>query len=78
MQVLSDAREAPRVKRNVFAAGTLASYREQLEHLKQRAEISRLSFERHPSHHNEIHKLYAEQAVADFLAGHPSLQTETT
>lgn len=73
MQVLSDPREAVRVKRDVFATGRLASHREQLEHLKQRAEIARISQERHPSHANEIHKLYADQAVADFLAAHPSL-----
>lgn len=76
MHVLSEPRrdEAPRVKRDVFAAGRLASNREQLEHLKQRAEIARISFERYPSHAQEIEKLYAEQAVADFLALHPGLE----
>lgn len=66
-------------KRNVFAAGRIASNREQLEHLKQRVEIARISFERHPSHANEIHKAYAEQALADFQDAHPlPLPPETT
>lgn len=75
MQVLSEARrnEAPRVKRDVFAAGRIASNRETLEHLRQRAEIARISHERHPSHAQEIEKLYADQAVEDFLAAHPDL-----
>lgn len=70
------ADEAPRVKRDVFAAGRLASNREQLEHLRQRAEIARISHERHPSHAQEIEKLYADQAVEDFLAAHPALVTD--
>lgn len=64
---------APAVKRDVFAAGRIASHREQLEHLKQRAEIARISFERHPSHAQEIQKLYADRDLEDFLAAHPDL-----
>lgn len=47
--------------------------RAQLAHLRQRAEMMRIAFERQRSSWNEIQKLYADQAVDDFLAAHPGL-----
>lgn len=52
---------------------TPAEVRDQLAHLRQRAEIARRTFEQQRSHANEIHKLYADQALDDFLAAHPGL-----
>lgn len=72
MPVLSAATGSAEVRVR-FAAGRIASLREQLEHLRQRAEVCRISFERHPSHHNEIQLAYAEQAVEDFVHAHPEV-----
>ena len=56
-----------------FMAGRIASKKEELEHLRTRVEHARLNFERSRSHANEIAKIYADQALADFLAANPRL-----
>ncbi|MGE0456461.1 MAG: hypothetical protein AB7I13_00060 [Vicinamibacterales bacterium] len=52
---------------------TAAELRDQLEHLRQRAEICRIAHQQRRNHANEIAKLYADQALDDFLAAHPGL-----
>lgn len=59
--------------RGVFATGRARSDAAELARLRAAAEEARLFFERYRSHDAEIRKVYAEQAVDDFIAAHPEL-----
>lgn len=56
-----------------FAAGRIASKREELEHLRERVRFARMNYEQHRNHGNEIAKLYAENDLDVFLAANPGL-----
>lgn len=60
--------------RIVFAAGRIASKREELEHLRACAEQARLNYESTNSHYLETEWARAAQRVADFLEAHPELR----
>jgi hypothetical protein len=57
-----------------FMVGRIASLREQLTHLRDRVTLCRISFDRHPSGHNEIELHRAEQALDDFCRAHPTVR----
>lgn len=57
-----------------FAAGRIASKREELTHLEARAQMSRQIWENYRTHANEIEMHVAEQRLADFREAHPWLR----
>lgn len=61
-------------ERKLFAAGRIASKREELDHLKARARLTRQTCKQLPSHANEIEMHVAAQRLEDFQAAHAWLR----
>lgn len=61
-----------------FAAGRIASKREELQHLRSRVDQARRNEAEHRSHANEIARVYAEIDLENFLHDNPHLAEEPT